>query len=288
MPATRTVEQTNRYQEVMRAVEVQFTNLEANVTSRFDVASEHAWIADNHTCAHPGVPGGSKQKNAQLCCAPKEPTIGHCTLPPASGMVPVGSGCCGVCSSGPGRPGSPRLPSNDTGPWWLPPINNCGFDMSGYALALLLHPRALHPRVLPVQANMLMFQQQPYVEAAGGTLSSACMEESGLVYTPTSCRASAAALAGCTVHIHYHPCGGNWRQVGYTYFLANGLAAWAEANAIVLLFPQASDAGVDGGGCWDWYGATGSNFDTHSGLQLNAVLQMAERLASIVSPPDPF
>ena len=46
--------------------------------------------------------------------------------------------------------------------------------------------------------------------------------------------------------------------------LESGLAAQAEARGLVLLFPQASTHGPDGGGCWDWRGATSADFDTRS------------------------
>ena len=58
--------------------------------------------------------------------------------------------------------------------------------------------------------------------------------------------------------------------------LENALPAYAEANSLVILYPQsiAGDANPVGGGCFDWAGATGPQFDTRSGLQLQFVLQM--------------
>ena len=60
---------------------------------------------------------------------------------------------------------------------------------------------------------------------------------------------------------------------------SEGLPAYAEANEMVLLYPQsakfnnpASDA------CWDWYGATTPLFDTKEGVQITFVLEMIRQL----------
>jgi hypothetical protein len=52
--------------------------------------------------------------------------------------------------------------------------------------------------------------------------------------------------------------------------LQNALPDYAETNDMVVVYPQTAD----GGGCWDWWGATGEAFDTHEGLQLKVVLNM--------------
>ena len=79
-----------------------------NVTTRFDVPSEHAWIVDAETC--PNV----EQTDLAKCCGDKG-KVGTCQtekawpLPPASAAeVPI-IACCGKCTDG---------VYNGYGPWW--------------------------------------------------------------------------------------------------------------------------------------------------------------------------
>lgn len=53
------------FQPVMVAVQAQLSRWGANVTARFDLPSEHAWIVDRRTCAHPG------QTELPRCCGGK-------------------------------------------------------------------------------------------------------------------------------------------------------------------------------------------------------------------------
>jgi len=85
--------------------------------------------------------------------------------------------------------------------------------------------------------------------------------------------------ANCSIHVHYHPCGGSIRQVGLSYMLENALPAYAEGNSMVIVYPQSgSIKNPCGNGCFDWYGAVGLDFDTRQGTQLNTVLRMLREL----------
>ena len=110
--------------------------------------------------------------------------------------------------------------------------------------------------------------------------------------------------------------------------LGTGKAAYAEANALILLFPQASvyhhhppshhsqnrartgicgqgmtacrmepslrcvlargRYGAFGADCWDWSGETGAAFDTREGAQLSAVIAMVQGLDRIVNAGVPM
>lgn len=54
------------------------------------------------------------------------------------------------------------------------------------------------------------------------------MDAIGFVYAPAAC--TSANVDACHVHVHYHPCGGNWKEVSLGYMLGSGLAAYAESN----------------------------------------------------------
>jgi hypothetical protein len=285
------------WQRTMRAVEQQFRGFGAHVYSRFDLAAEHAWIVDNATCNRPNVPTAQASGAASplACCGAHPDLFGTCVLPnitddgdtteiaPSAGLR---HGCCGACAAGfcaPGAPpdgdcppGVPPTPF-DGPPWWLPPINNCDYDMAGDMLSFLLGGAALRPRRPALAEHLLAFSQANYVAT---NLSHAAMDATGFVYAPVACHAAATA---CKVHVHYHPCGGNWREASLGYMLGSGKAAYAEGNAVIVLYPQASVYGAWGADCWDWAGAaTGADFDTHGGVQLGAVVAMLAGLEALL------
>ena len=133
-------------------------------------------------------------------------------------------------------------------------------------------------RAQPVPANLRSVNQSALL-AAGWSAASAFVDEQGFVYLPTRCEAN---LRSCAVHVHYHACGAGWRFLSSSYMLETGLAAYAEGSGIVLVYPQASQSGPSGAGCWDWYGATGADvFDTRDGVQLRLALRMVESLPEL-------
>eukprot|EP01043_Picozoa_sp_COSAG02_P068179 COSAG02_NODE_11229_length_1766_cov_1.607079_1_plen_298_part_00 len=177
------------WQRTMRAVEQQFRGLGANVYSRFDLAAEHGWIVDNATCNRPNVPtlDASGLASTLACCGAHPDLFGTCVLPNVSestaaprpaevAAAPDGGsmsthGCCGACAAGfcePGAPpdgdcppGVPPTPM-DGPPWWLPPINNCDYDMAG-DMFLFLHANGgsarLQARKPVVASHLLAFSQ---------------------------------------------------------------------------------------------------------------------------------
>ena len=232
------------WQRTMRAVEQQFRSLDAHVYSRFDLPAEHGWIVDNATCNRPNIPtrrrDGTGLESTLACCGAHPDLYGTCDLPNVSGSgAPGGAGaaggveagqhgCCGACAAGfcaPGAPpdgdcppGVPPTPA-DGPPWWLPPINNCDYDMAGDMLSFLLGGAALKPRQPALASHLLAFPQADYVAT---NLSNAAMDETGFVYAPPACRDD---VTGCHVHVHYHPCGGNWRETSLGYMLGSVRAA---------------------------------------------------------------
>ena len=253
------------FQPVMHAVMQQLTRLNASVRAKFDIPAEHSWVVDSQTCAHPGARAPSE------CCGLKDAST---TCPPPSQLMPSASGCCGECAAG--GPGSP---------WWKPPINSCEYDLSGEMLRFILEgpdrpsgPAMPLSRAQPVPANLRSVNQSALL-AAGWSAASAFVDEQGFVYLPTRCEAN---LRSCAVHVHYHACGAGWRFLSSSYMLETGLAAYAEGSGIVLVYPQASQSGPSGAGCWDWYGATGADvFDTRDGVQLRLALRMVESLPEL-------
>jgi poly(3-hydroxybutyrate) depolymerase len=115
------------------------------------------------------------------------------------------------------------------------------------------------------------------------------MDSSGWLYVPAACKTGTrcrlhVALHGCEqgqdyLPLHSPPGGGLF--YGETFVRHAGYARWAETNRIVVLFPQAvSIPGLNPNGCWDWWGYTDSHFADNRGVQMRAIRNMIDRLAS--------
>jgi poly(3-hydroxybutyrate) depolymerase len=69
--------------------------------------------------------------------------------------------------------------------------------------------------------------------------------------------------------------------VNSSYVKHAGYNEWAEANSILMLYPQTLASLVNPKGCWDWWGYTGSAFASNAGVQLATVRNMVHRVFSV-------
>jgi hypothetical protein len=83
-------------------------------------------------------------------------------------------------------------------------------------------------------------------------------------------------------------------KLGDVFYAKIGLNEWADANRIVVLYPQAHATttselpsslwltglqALNPAGCWNWWGYGGdSQFLTKKGVQVDAIWKMIERL----------
>ena len=151
-------------------------------------------------------------------------------------------------------------------PW----LNDCDFDAAGQLLQHLYGP--LKPPAGFPESSLREFDQGHY---ADGALPS--MARTGYVYVPKRC----AEGAECRVHVAFHGCRQGTSFVGRAFVRNAGYNGWAEANDIVVLYPQATRSLVsplNPQGCWDWWGYTGPDYATRSGAQLAIVHRMLEAL----------
>lgn len=162
-----------------------------------------------------------------------------------------------------------------------PYINRCGeFDAPGELLTHLLGP--LHPKTAEVAGNLLAFDQRPFVKGVPIDIS---MADEGFVYLPTACRAG-----GCRVHVAFHGCQQGVDALGRRFAEGAGYNSWAEANRLIVLYPQvvARSGWAPGSfkwvfnpkGCWDWWGYSSADYATRKGPQVEAVQRMVARLAA--------
>lgn len=165
-----------------------------------------------------------------------------------------------------------------------PFINRCGdFDAAGELLGHLLGPLA--PRAAQASGTLVTFEQRPFTGVAPIDLS---MAEHGYAYVPAACRDG-----GCRVHLALHGCRQSEADIGRRFVDGAGYNEWADANRLIVLYPQATPRhGLAWGswrwiynprGCWDWWGYTGADYATRSGAQIRALRAMLGRLAE--APP---
>lgn len=153
-----------------------------------------------------------------------------------------------------------------------PFVANCGLDG---ARTLLEHLYGeLAPAADARDAGLVEFDQRPYADAAG----SAGLAARGWLYVPAAC--GAGSMPECRLHIVFHGCQQGASFVGDAFVRRSGYLPLAEANRIVLLFPQIEKSlqPLNPLGCWDWWGYEGEDYATKDGRQLRAVRAMVADL----------
>lgn len=149
-----------------------------------------------------------------------------------------------------------------------PFVVDCDYDQAGEVLKRIygrLAPRAAKPA-----GTFIEFDQRPFL--AGHENHG--MEKRGVVYVPPSC----AQATACRVHVAYHGCAQSRAVAGDAFIRQSGYANWADANALVILYPEAASSPVNPQGCWDWWGYTSEDYLTRKAPQIEIVYRMLEEL----------
>jgi poly(3-hydroxybutyrate) depolymerase len=173
-----------------------------------------------------------------------------------------------------------------------PYINNGGFMQSQHILEHIYGP--LKPPAERLSGRIVRFDQTEFF--AGDPRAS--MSDFAYAYVPHAVEEGAR----CRVHIALHGCKQGYNYVNYVngrpdldnaapygnrYYTTTGYNEIADANDMVILYPQAqgtddsSDQNPDG--CWDWWGYTSDdpeNPDYYSkkAIQIRAIHGMLQRL----------
>lgn len=149
-------------------------------------------------------------------------------------------------------------------PW----INDCDYDAAGEMLGFLYGGLAA-PAAKSGAGRLVAFDQHRYATAG----ARASLAPLAYLYVPGRCRAGAR----CRVHVAFHGCRQGTEFVGRAFVENAGYNRWAEANDIVVLYPQVAKSYVmpmNPQGCWDWWGYTGSDYATRNGAQVESVEHM--------------
>ncbi len=140
-----------------------------------------------------------------------------------------------------------------------PYIGHCGFDAAGEIFRRVVG--GADAPAAQATGTLVRFDQRPF--AADGADPS--LGDTGFVYVPPQCGAQP-----CGLHIAFHGCQQSADDVGDAFAMQAGYNAWADAASVVVLYPQATDSlrPLNPKSCWDWWGYTGSEYDTRQGAQL--------------------
>ena len=161
-----------------------------------------------------------------------------------------------------------RITDNACGTSFQPFFNNCGVPIARHILSAVAGP--LNQPARSASGKLLRFRQSAYAAPASG------MAADGFAYVPKAC-----ARHACRVHVAFHGCWQGERAVGDHFYRRAGYNELADANRIIVLYPQvsASTTPYNPAGCWDYWGYSGPGFYTRNGAQLSAVRAMLSRLA---------
>jgi poly(3-hydroxybutyrate) depolymerase len=148
-------------------------------------------------------------------------------------------------------------------PW----INDCSYDAAGLMLGHLYD--GLRKPTGALKGKIAAFDQARY--AKGGMLAS--LADEGYLFIPPDCSAGKP----CRLHVAFHGCSQGSGFVGEEFVRNAGYNRWADANRIVILYPQVARSlfyPFNPKGCWDWWGYSGVEYATRDGAQITSVHRM--------------
>jgi poly(3-hydroxybutyrate) depolymerase len=176
-----------------------------------------------------------------------------------------------------------------------PFLTDCPGLGAAHDLLAWLYGVPLQP-ALPVRAaGLRRFSQLPY--RVPGRFDG--LDTSGWLYLPAACE---VAGAGCRLHVAFHGCkqGQGYAEPGGQHFGTRfvqgaGYNGWAEANRIVVLYPQVTASPGVGGtdpyqlnpqGCWDFWGYTLPGDALTTGVQRRFAWRDAPQMQAVKAMVD--
>ncbi len=151
-----------------------------------------------------------------------------------------------------------------------PYLGQCGFDAAGAIFTEMFGQPA--KAAGSASGKLLTFNQDALrVDGADAFLAS-----TGYLYVPSACLAGAS----CGVVVAFHGCKQNADAVGEAFVKDAGFNRWADVYRVAVLYPQtrASFAPLNPQACWDWWGYSGTDYDSRQGAQLRWVVNAVRAL----------
>lgn len=162
-------------------------------------------------------------------------------------------------------------------PLTKPPfINDCDFEQSATILEQI-YP-GLKPPAEQLSSPIIAFDQSEFLDSAYTSMS-----DTAYAYVPAACRNGTS----CRIHVVLHGCKQGAQVIGDKYYAQTGYNQLAEANDLIILYPQvqpSTSTPLNPQGCWDFWGYSSPNnptpdYFTRNAPQLRAIHKMIVRLA---------
>ncbi|MGD9020613.1 MAG: PHB depolymerase family esterase [Lysobacterales bacterium] len=152
----------------------------------------------------------------------------------------------------------------------LPPfVGDCDYDAAGIML------QYLYPGLRAPAGEMTTALREVSLPGA----KDAELMETAYLFAPEACVDGGES---CALHLVLHGCAMSAEVIGTAFIEQSGYLPWAEANNIVLAFPQVEKsmvAPLNPHGCWDWWGYTGDDYATRSGKQMAVLTDWLDSLS---------
>lgn len=146
-----------------------------------------------------------------------------------------------------------------------PFLGKCGFDAAG----------AIFTHVIGVAGNpadnatgdLLTFNQNAFSTEGQDAL----LADSGYLYVPKVCREKS-----CGLHLAFHGCQQSIENIGSVFAENAGYNRWADLAEVIVIYPQTRSSlmPLNPKACWDWWGYSGTHYDTRRGAQIAWVNQL--------------
>lgn len=146
-----------------------------------------------------------------------------------------------------------------------PFVGDCGYDAAGEIL------KHLYPDLeTPASGHQTALTTVTLPGASDAGLS-----DTAYLFVPPACTDGEQA---CALHLVLHGCAQSAVTVGTDFIEQSGYLPWAEANDIVLAFPQVVPGMTNPYACWDWWGYTGAEYRWRDGKQMLVVTDWIKNL----------
>ncbi|CAI2370974.1 unnamed protein product [Moneuplotes crassus] len=152
----------------------------------------------------------------------------------------------------------------------MPPyIGKCGLNGAQVSLQHLHQDKV---------SNKLGETSAPNVFSIPQSTDGTVMGGEAFAYIPTACQSDDA---DCSLHVVFHGCLQTIKDIQMQYVESTGYNEVAEANDMVILYPQAvSKSSGNPYGCWDWWGFINNDYATNQGKQIAEVKRLIDLLKS--------
>ena len=149
-----------------------------------------------------------------------------------------------------------------------PYVGDCGYDGAGELLSFL-YPGLAAPQSEEI-GDLLSVELPGAAEAE--------LLDTAYLYIPNACKDGEQS---CALHLVLHGCDQSTEAIGTEFIELSGYLPWAEANGIVLAFPQVQKSmamPMNPHGCWDWWGYTDENYAWRTGKQQKVIVDWLRSL----------